>query len=137
MPLSKSVQVQIPIRDKPTLPRYGGQCVFLRSTPRYSYSRLCTINTAECTGITFFVLSGYTYAIHAHTKTTPSAQTTFEELWPRDQSSASWVYIPFTSDDPVTAFGFRRSKFDKRLQCSFLVNFCLYNTIFTLMTMKV
>ncbi|KND91539.1 hypothetical protein TOPH_03860 [Tolypocladium ophioglossoides CBS 100239] len=77
-------------------------------------SRLTTIQTRTCTGITFFISStGSLLGIHAHTSNQPSAQETFESLPRRQQNAVMWVYVPIW--DEITAFGISepRSKADR------------------------
>ncbi|PNY27728.1 Uncharacterized protein TCAP_02357 [Tolypocladium capitatum] len=67
-------------------------------------SRLTTIQTRTCTGITFFISStGSLSGIHAHTSIRPSAQETFESLPRRQQNAVMWVYVPIR--DEIAAFG--------------------------------
>lgn len=69
-----------------------------------SLCQLGTIHTSNCTGITFFIASDSTYAVHAHTSSEPSAYSTFTNLTPGRQDSVAWVYVPIQSD--VMQFGF-------------------------------
>lgn len=62
------------------------------------------INTRLCTGITFFIYSGATYAVHAHTPRTPFAEATFERLLPGSQRAVAWVYVPLARGDAVESF---------------------------------
>ncbi|KND90454.1 hypothetical protein TOPH_05024 [Tolypocladium ophioglossoides CBS 100239] len=58
-------------------------------TPDTSLSRVATMETGICTGITFFILSAVTYAIHEHTLNTVYAHATFERLSSQRQASAA------------------------------------------------
>lgn len=61
----------------------------------------------QTTGITFFFCSGEIYAIHAHTRRTPSAQSTYQLLSRRRQACVTWVYIPISGEDYITLLGAR------------------------------
>lgn len=56
--------------------------------------RLRTIVLRDCTGITFFVSAGSTWAIHGHTRQEPFAEATLRTLPLRRQQSALWIYVP-------------------------------------------
>ncbi|KAH0593015.1 hypothetical protein MHUMG1_09262 [Metarhizium humberi] len=61
----------------------------------------------KTTGITFFFCFGEIYAIHAHTRRTPSAQSTYQLLSRRRQASVTWVYIPISGEDYIALLGAR------------------------------
>ncbi|POR32421.1 Uncharacterized protein TPAR_07376 [Tolypocladium paradoxum] len=65
---------------------------------------LGTVQLRACTGITFFMSSGSTYAVHAHTSNRLSAQSTFEALPTAQRKIVSWVYVPI--EGGITKFGF-------------------------------
>jgi len=96
------------IWDTPTPPDLD-RCVFFPAGIS-STTQFCTVELCKTEGFTFFFCHGDIYAIHAHTPTTPSAQTTYDRLPPRRQRSVIWLYMPVSSQDHIVAFGMRRGQ---------------------------
>ncbi|KAF4984743.1 hypothetical protein FZEAL_104 [Fusarium zealandicum] len=65
-----------------------------------------TILFSQITGITFFYAYYTLKAIHGHTRAMPSAMHVIEKFPCRVQQKLSWLYIPISSNDQVTALGF-------------------------------
>ncbi|RSL80391.1 hypothetical protein CEP52_017394 [Fusarium oligoseptatum] len=72
-------------------------------------TRFRTIDLRQTNGITFFFCYGEIYAVHAHTRSFPCAQTTYQRLSHRRQQSVTWVYVPFSQQDSIAALGARMS----------------------------
>ncbi|KAI1381181.1 hypothetical protein F4677DRAFT_119051 [Hypoxylon crocopeplum] len=96
------------IWDTPTPPRLE-DCPI--APPRIAGS-MCfsTICLKRTTGLTFFVYDDKIHAIHAHTPTLPCAEPTYNSLW--DKQDVSWIYIPFSANDKIVAFGIQLEKQD-------------------------
>ncbi|KAH7235355.1 hypothetical protein BKA59DRAFT_515886 [Fusarium tricinctum] len=91
--------------DTPTPPDLH-QCHFYPAKITNS-TRFRTIDLDQTTGITFFFSNDQIYAVHAHTRTTPYAQVTYQRLPHRRQQSVTWIYVPFAQRDTVVAIGSR------------------------------
>ena len=93
------------IWDTPTPPDLA-QCVFHPNNITET-TRFHTIEISKITGITFFYWLDQVFAIHAHTKESPYAKTTYERLMlPRERKqSLVWVYLPLPETDSIAAFG--------------------------------
>lgn len=63
-------------------------------TNRSLACHLGTVELSLCTGITFFVAHGSTYAVHTHTKTQLYADRTFKNLTPERRETVTWIYMP-------------------------------------------
>ena len=70
-------------------------------------ARLCTIDMATITGLTFFFNQCDLLAIHAHTPTAPYAAMPPASFSWRVQAFATWVYVPIPANDRVLAVGVR------------------------------
>ncbi|KAK1985019.1 hypothetical protein LZ30DRAFT_650447 [Colletotrichum cereale] len=82
-----------------------------------STKRLTSINLASCSGITFFLATSDLLAIHAHTRTSPSAEVTFAQLPPTHQREVQWFHVPNLAEDKISAFGVQlRVLYDRRLR---------------------
>lgn len=102
---------QLKLWDRPCPPPLEESLIYHTPVARQSMS-LRTIDLDSCSGLTFFMTSRDTYAIHAHTRAQPTARETFNRLSPRHQDVAAWVYVPFSASDRVEGFGVRRSVTD-------------------------
>lgn len=102
---------QLKLWDRPCPPPLEESLIYHTPVARQSMS-LRTIDLDTCSGLTFFMTSRDTYAIHAHTRAQPTARETFNRLSPRHQDVAAWVYVPFSALDHVEGFGVRRSVTD-------------------------
>ncbi|KID82755.1 hypothetical protein MGU_09924 [Metarhizium guizhouense ARSEF 977] len=91
--------------DTPTPPALN-RCSFHPAGLSHS-TQFRTIQLSQTTGITFFFCFGEIYAIHAHTRRTPSAQSTYQLLSRRRQASVTWVYIPISGEDYIALLGAR------------------------------
>ncbi|KAL7953915.1 hypothetical protein V8C34DRAFT_295674 [Trichoderma compactum] len=108
------------IWDTPSPPQWQ-ECVIDKN---YDYTRakgpLNTIDTRATSGITFFIASGFVWALHTHTKKQPSAQLTFNTLNSIRQSVVQWVYVPLGNQDTIATFGWSynsaKSRFFLRLK---------------------
>jgi hypothetical protein len=65
------------------------------------------VNLRSCFGFTFFISHGAVHRIHAHTKLTPTADTTWQHLALGCRYTSAWVYVPLPSTDELKAFGVR------------------------------
>lgn len=99
---------QFKLWDRPYPPPLEESLMYHTPVARQSMA-LRTIDLDACTGLTFFMTSKDTYAIHAHTSAQPLARETYNKLSPRHQEISAWVYVPFTDLDQVQGFGVRRS----------------------------
>lgn len=102
---------QLKLWDRPCPPPLEESLIYHTPVARKSLS-LNTVDMDSCSGLTFFMTSKDTYAIHAHTRANPTAHSTFERLSPRHQDVSAWVYVPFAAADRVEGFGVRRSVTD-------------------------
>lgn len=102
---------QLKLWDRPCPPPLEESLIYHTPVARKSLS-LNTVDMDSCSGLTFFMTSKDTFAIHAHTRSRPTAHSTFERLSPRHQEVAAWVYVPFAPSDRVEGFGVRRSVTD-------------------------
>ena len=93
------------------------------STFDLSSALISTIDFATCTGITFFISSGTTFAIHAHTPSAPLAQDTFHRLHPPAQTAAVWVHVPLARADTIVALGLQHAQRPSPSIYSYLVSF--------------
>ena len=87
-----------------------------------------TIDLEKCTGLTFFVESGATHAVHAHTEENPTAEYTYQTMSPLSKAAGrvQWIYVPIAEGDVVEAFGSRMTRLDdgstlkdRRLPCEY------------------
>lgn len=108
------VAPQFKFWDRPCPPDLEESLIYHTPVARQSMS-LRTIDLDSCTGLTFFMTSRDTYAIHAHTPSQPTAHETFKTLSRRHQELAAWVHVPFSATDLVEGFGVRRSVTDSGL----------------------
>jgi hypothetical protein len=99
---------QFKLWDRPYPPPLEESLIYHTAVASQSMA-LRTIDLDACSGLTFFMTSKDTYAIHAHTSAQPTARETFDKLSPRHQEISSWVYVPFSPYDQVQGFGVRRS----------------------------
>ncbi|KAF7563625.1 hypothetical protein G7046_g544 [Stylonectria norvegica] len=76
--------------------------------PRASFIRLRTLDLEKYSGLTFFIgRDGDTYAIHAHTSSNNTAESTYRRLpWNRQLASV-WVYLPLPARERILTFGVR------------------------------
>ncbi|POR31267.1 Uncharacterized protein TPAR_08516 [Tolypocladium paradoxum] len=93
--------------DTPTPPDME-RCFFYPANITSS-TQFRTIDLSQTTGITFFFCRGEIYAVHAHTRVAPCAQSTYQRLSRRRQRSVVWVYVPISKKDPIAALGTRSS----------------------------
>ncbi|PTB43846.1 hypothetical protein M441DRAFT_77018 [Trichoderma asperellum CBS 433.97] len=101
--LTGGLEENFRIWDTPSPPDWKDCVIDYKYTRTKSY--LSTLNARTCNGITFFTCCNMIWAIHAHTSAQPSAQSTFKTLNPKQQAVAQWVYVPISSGDFITAFG--------------------------------
>ena len=106
--MPKEMPHQFKLWDRPYPPPLEESLIYHTAVARQSLA-LRTIDLDACMGLTFFMTSKDTYAIHAHTRAQPTARETFEKLSPHHQDICSWVYVPFALHDQVQGFGVRRS----------------------------
>lgn len=88
-----------------------------------SITQPCHIRTIQlegCTGFTFFMLSGYTYAVHAHTSSRLSARGTFNALPIALQKAFFWLHVPIIGSLKMFGFSSAQQVYGDRRQ-SFLV----------------
>ncbi|OAA37029.1 hypothetical protein NOR_07305 [Metarhizium rileyi] len=100
----------IHIWDTPSPPPLRRSIVddsIITPTPYPRDVHLGTVELPSCTGITFFVAHGSTYAVHAHTKADLYAYRTFENLPPARRKTVAWIYVPIHGK--ITEIGFSRS----------------------------
>ncbi|KAJ3542142.1 hypothetical protein NM208_g4253 [Fusarium decemcellulare] len=74
-----------------------------------SSTQFRTIQLSRTSGITFFFCYGEIYAVHAHTRTAPYAQSTYQRMSHRRRQAVTWVYVPISKEDSITALGARMS----------------------------
>ncbi|KAI3530631.1 hypothetical protein CABS03_15150 [Colletotrichum abscissum] len=91
------------LTDTPNLSPKAG---FQFPSPKHG-DRLATVDLDHCSGITFFLLKRDLLAIHAHTPTAPTADTTFAQIESTIQPSLSWFYVPNPPRDKISALGVR------------------------------
>ncbi|RFU77896.1 hypothetical protein TARUN_4294 [Trichoderma arundinaceum] len=100
-------EVELRPWDIPAPPPMESLPLIVPSIPRTT--QFSTIDLARITGITFFISrkTGTVLGIHTHKKSAPSADAAFDRLSAQYQRQASWIYVPFPSDDRLTFFGVR------------------------------
>lgn len=79
-------------------------CQFYPSLPCPSNS-LRVIDLAGITGITFFLVGGRLYHLHAHRYSEPSALWFYERYPEKRQEFLVWVYLPLPQDEHIQAIG--------------------------------
>ncbi|KAL7895785.1 hypothetical protein HDV63DRAFT_401081 [Trichoderma sp. SZMC 28014] len=106
---------QFRVWDTPTPPQWQ-ECVVDTGYDAALRAKchLSTIDTRSSTGLTFFTCFARIWAIHVHTKRRPFAQSTFETLSPSIQTFVHWIYVPFGSEDSMTAFGWSHTEYNAR-----------------------
>ncbi|KND90843.1 hypothetical protein TOPH_04652 [Tolypocladium ophioglossoides CBS 100239] len=91
--------------DTPTPPALD-RCFFYPANITSS-TQFRTIELSQTTGFIFFFCYGNLYAVHAHTRVAPCAQSTYQRLSRRRQQSVTWVYVPISQQDSIAALGAR------------------------------
>lgn len=74
----------------------------------HANSYFCTINLDSITGLTFFLdPGGHLCAMHGHTKEKPYAEPPVACLSGQDRMRLTWIYVPISEGDQVTALAER------------------------------
>lgn len=84
-----------------------------------------TIDLRQVFGITFFCSGTQIFAIHAHTKADPSAETTCRRFISQSRRYYTWVFFPILKHGPVIAVGMH--VYTHRLE-SFICVFVSFST---------
>ncbi|KAL6790186.1 hypothetical protein GGI42DRAFT_365683 [Trichoderma sp. SZMC 28013] len=100
------------IWDTPSPPQWEECVIDTNYDYTHAKSHLTTIDTRSSSGITFFVASGFVWAIHTHTNTQPFAEDTFNAL--NQNMPLVWVYVPLGMKDSISAFSWSRNSLKAR-----------------------
>ncbi|CEJ92523.1 hypothetical protein VHEMI08172 [[Torrubiella] hemipterigena] len=89
-----------PIQSIPSPPPHLGQHND-QLAPIQQFGHLQLASTNHAWGITIFFQSGYPVALHAHTRSAPTAVETFRRIPQSGQHSCVWLYFSLSEQDEV------------------------------------
>ncbi|KAH8683636.1 hypothetical protein BGZ61DRAFT_424903 [Ilyonectria robusta] len=93
--------------DRPCPPNLMN-CYGIHKWTGLSFTRMTTVDTQNCTGITFFIGHDQViHGIHAHTKRGPDPKEIFDRIYKLHERSIIWGYLPLPPGDSIETFGAR------------------------------